>query len=176
MSDQAWTSLLPKISSALGRAECELGYGNRLRAADSELASSIDRSVRENGIDDSVLDKVAPSAAGELVMVLMVYRKIPRARDAGAVRAAPPRRMGRPGVRYVERPEDDHVFELSGSFFSPKEHKLVAQIDLRYTGDDLDEAMDEFTKKLKTLVPGATCVGWNWPSPDREEPDASPPL
>ncbi len=178
MSEPAWTALSPKISSALGKAECELGYGNRLRNGDPELASWLERNVRENGIDDTVLDKIAPYAEGDLVMVLLSYRKLPGSRDAGVrVRAAQPMAMGRgmarPRGSYAP-PEDDHVFELSASLFSPKEHKLVAQIDLRYAGDDLDEAMGQFTAKLRGLVPGAKCAGWNWPNPD-EIADAGEP-
>ncbi len=182
MSEPAWTALSPKISPALGKFECEPGYGNRLRGGDPALVSWIDHTVRENGIDDSVLDKVAAHAEGELVMVLLSYRKIPSWRDAGAgrtgTRTAQPMAMGRgmarPRMSTYARPEDENVFELSASLYSPKEHKLVAQIDLRYTGDDLDEAMNEFTGKLKGLVPGAKCAGWSWPSPD-ETADAGEP-
>src|SRR5262245_6308986 len=66
MSEQAWTSLSPKVSKALGHVSCELGYGNRFREADSELASWTDRTVSENGIDDEVLDKVSKYAEGDL--------------------------------------------------------------------------------------------------------------
>ena len=59
-------------------------------------------------------------------------------------------------------PQEEHLFELSASLYSVALHKLVAQIDLRYDGDDLDEAMNAFTVKLRLLLPEAKCVGWNW--------------
>jgi len=182
MSEQAWSALAPSVSKALDSPGCDLGYGDPLRESLPELATAIDRSVRENGIDDDVLGRVAPYASGELVMVLMSYRQVPpsRTHDGGAPsrtpQAARPMRRGSfrggPTVR-VGPEEEDHVFELSASLYSVRQHQLVAQIDLRHTGDDLDEAMNTFTQKLRALVPGARCVGWSWPSPDDAGVDSS---
>jgi len=182
MDEKAWLPLEPKLAQAFGGSRtCEPGYGKRMRDGDDALSHQVDHMVRENGIDDDVLEKVAPAARGDFILVLMLYKKVPQLHDGGArmrVSAQPMamgRRGGRPGMsRYAPPPEDDHVFELSASLFSRAAHKLVAQVDLRYTGDDLDEAMSSFAKKLETVVPGATCVGWNWPSPD-EELDAAEP-
>jgi len=182
MSEQAWSALAPSVSKALDSPACDLGYGDPLRESMPELATTIDRSVRENGIDDDVLARVAPYASGELVMVLMSYRHIPssRRRDGGVAPRAPqparPMRRGSfrggPTVR-VGPEEEEHVFELSASLYSVRAHTLVAQIDLRHNGDDLDEAMATFTQKLRALIPGAKCVGWSWPSPDDAGVDSS---
>ena len=182
MDEKAWLPLEPKLAVAFGgKRTCEPGYGKRLRAGDDALAHTIDHLIRENGIDDDVLEKVSPAAQGDFILVLMLYKKVPQLHDGGMrVRAtAQPMGMGRRGMRqgpsrYAPPPDDEHVFELSASLFSRAAHKLVAQIDLRYTGDDLDGAMAEFAKKLETVVPGASCVGWNWPNPDEETPDAEP--
>lgn len=189
MDEHAWSPLEPKLAEAFGgRRTCEPGYGKRMRASDDALTHTIDHLIRENGIDDDVLEKVAPAAQGDFILVLMLYKKVPQFHDGGARMrvAAQPMGMGRRGSRapmsrYAPPAEDEHVFELSASLFSRAAHKLVAQVDLRYTGEDLDAAMSEFAKKLETVVPGATCAGWNWPSSDEEqldaaEPDASAPL
>jgi len=190
MDEKAWQPLEPKLAEAFGgKRTCELGYGKRMRASDDALSHTVDHLIRENGIDDEVLEKVAPAAQGDFILVLMLYKKVPQFHDGGGVRmratAAPMgmgrRTMPRPGMsRYAPPAEDDHVFELSASLFSRAAHKLVVQVDLRYTGDDLDAAMAGFAKKLETVVPGATCAGWNWPNPDEEldasEPEASAPL
>jgi hypothetical protein len=63
------------------------------------------------------------------------------------------------------------VYELSASLYSVALQKLVAQIDLRYSGDDLDEALSAFATKLRLLVPDAQCVGWTWTN-DAVEPSA----
>jgi hypothetical protein len=185
MSEPAWSTLSPKVSAALGRTFCETGYTQDLREANPELLASIDRDVRENGIDDTVLNRVTPNAQGELIMVLMSYRYIPGHR---AQPAAPPvqgrspsmgGRMARGGfTRTGGAPpaDEDHVFELSASFFSTTLKKLVAQIDLRYEGDDLDEAMDAFTKKLGLLLPGAKCVGWHWEASHPPTTGEPPPV
>ncbi len=188
LNDAAWRALSPKISAALGQEDCELGYGQKLREANPELAASIEHDVRENGVDDALLARVSPGASGDLVMVLMSYKQIPASRDGGARRSAQasaPMQMGgrgRGGMGGARSgfgsgatppPEDEHLFELSASLFSVSLHKLVAQIDLRYTGEDLDEAMDAFTKKLRALAPGAACVGWTWEAP-QDTTDAGP--
>jgi hypothetical protein len=185
MEEQAWLPLEPKLSATFGgKRTCEIGYGKRMRAGDDALAHQVDHMVRENGIDDDVLEKVSPAAQGDFILVLMLYKKVPQLHDGGArvrtAAAATPMGMGRRSMRpamsrYVP-PEDDHVFELSASLFSRAAHKLVAQVDLRYTGEDLDAAIAEFAKKLETVVPGATCAGWSWPNPDQEEPDGSAPI
>jgi hypothetical protein len=181
MDEHAWLPLEPKLAEAFGgKRTCEPGYGKRMRAGDSDLTHKVDHLVRENGIDDDVLEKVAPAAQGDFILVLMLYKKVPQLHDGGTRMrvAAQPMGMGRrtmrPGMSRYAPPEDDHVFELSASLFSRAAHKLVAQVDLRYTGEDLDAAMSEFAKKLETVMPGATCAGWNWPNPD-EELDASEP-
>jgi hypothetical protein len=191
MDEKAWAPLEPKLAEAFGgKRTCEPGYGKRMRAGDDALAHQVDHLIRENGIDDDVLEKVAPAAQGDFILVLMLYKKVPELHDGGVrmMRAATPMGMGRRGgrapmSRYAPPMDDEHVFELSASLFSRAAHKLVAQVDLRYTGDDLDAAMTGFAKKLETVVPGATCAGWSWPNPDEEldasddaEPDASAPL
>jgi hypothetical protein len=189
MDEKAWLPLEPKLSEAFGgKRGCESGYGKRMRDGDEALAHTIDHIIHENGIDDDVLEKVAPAAQGDFVLVLMSYRKLPQFRDhdggrgRAAAPAAPAVGMGRRGMRgqgggatpNFQALDEEHVFEISASLFSRAAHKLVAQVDLRYTGDDLDAAMVEFVKKLETVVPGATCAGWNWPTPE-EQPDASEP-
>ena len=188
MDEKAWLPLEPKLAEAFGGSrKCETGYGKRMRASDDALSHTVDHMIRENGIDDDALEKVAPAAQGDFILVLMLYKKVPQLHDGGRMRAVAStpmgmgRRGGRPGMSpYAPAVEDDHVFELSASLFSRAAHKLVAQVDLRYTGDDLDAAMTGFTKKLETVMPGATCAGWNWPNPDEEldasELEASAPL
>jgi hypothetical protein len=191
MDEHAWLPLEPKLAEAFGGARtCEPGYGKRMREGDDALSHQVDHLVRENGIDDDVLEQVAPAAQGDFILVLMLYKKVPQLRDhdggARVSAAASPMGMGRRGgrggapSRYVPPVDDDHVFELSASLFSRAAHKLVAQLDLRYTGDDLDAAMSAFAKKLETVMPGATCAGWNWPTPDdvldASEPDDGAPL
>jgi hypothetical protein len=186
MSEPAWGTLSPKVSEALGRTFCETGYSQDLRESKPELLASIDHDVRENGIDDALLERISPNAVGDLVMVLMSYRQIPeRKTTPTAQQNASPQlmsaggrmRRGGQSQRYTP-PEAEHLFELSASFFSVKLHKLVVQIDLRYEGDDLDEAMDAFTKKLQLTLPEAKCVGWHWvtePAPPKVEaaPDSN---
>jgi hypothetical protein len=175
MSEPAWLALAPKVSAALDSPRCELGYGQQLRNAQPELAREVERSIRENGIDDAVLAKVAPYATGDFVMVLMSYRQLPTIRhhDGGGATARPAQPMARSGggrfrgssgTSHDYSPEEEeHVYEIAASLYSIREHKLVAQIDLRHSGDDFDAALDAFALKLDALLPHARCVGWNFP-------------
>ncbi len=170
MSDTAWAALESKIAPALGRHGCEVGYGPRMREANPELASSVAHDISENGVDDALLTRVASGATGDYILLLMSYRQLPSSHDGGArpVQRPVPMAGGRmtrgSGLGSGSRPvvEEERLFELSASLFSVELHKLVAQVDLRHLGDDLDEAMDAFAKKLTLLLPNATCVGWNW--------------
>ncbi len=181
MSEPAWLALAPKVSHALDSPRCELGYGQELRNSQPELAREVERSIRENGIDDTVLARVAPFATGDYVMVLMSYRMIPSAHhhDGGAsARPAQPMQRGARGrfggaTHDYTPEEEEHVFELSASLYSIAEKKLVAQIDLRHTGDDLDAAMDAFALKLDALVPHARCVGWTFPPAPEDDAGAT---
>ena len=169
MSEDSWKPLATPVSRALGSGACSAGWGEGMREAQPELAKWVEDTAREDGVTEDLLARVAPSAKGDLMMTLMVYRYMPKSRTRPAagqprVQTGPPRRRGygRIGPRPVEQ-EEEHVFELSASLYSVRAHKLVAEIDLRYGGDDLDEAMNAFVGKLKTVVPGASCVGWAWP-------------
>ncbi|HEY1958154.1 MAG TPA: hypothetical protein VGH28_21185 [Polyangiaceae bacterium] len=176
MSVDAWRPLSPSISRALGKDACEVAWGDALREQKPDLADFVDQSTRENGITDELLEKVAPLARGDYVMTLVVYRYIPKSRTRLVVRAAPQARgvgrrggMGRTQGSYPA-PEESHVFELSAGFWSVREKKLVAEVSLRYDGDDLDVASAAFVAKLRAVLPGAKCVGWN----GLEEPASGP--
>jgi hypothetical protein len=174
MSEASWHPLSAKVSRALGTSACSVGWGSGLRSAEPELARWVDAETRENGVTDALLGRVAAQARGDFVMTLMVYRYMPRSQSraaAGVARtralAAPPMRrrgFGRVGPRVLEEPEA-RVFELSASLYSVRQHALVAEIELRYAGEDLDVAMQAFATKLAAVVPGASCVGWKWPEP-----------
>jgi hypothetical protein len=173
MSTDSWAPLSGAVSSALGKSSCAVGWGAGLRQAEPELAQWVDDSARDNGVTDEMLGRVSTRAQGDFVMTLMVYKHMPRSR-AGDPAARARARAGPPVARrrgYGRRPRlgpeepEDRVFELSASLYSVRGRRMVAEIDLRYAGDDLDEAMKAFATKLRGLLPGASCVGWKWPEP-----------
>jgi len=181
MSRDSWDPLSAKISAALGsdKDACKAGWGRAMREAEPDLAQWLDAQTRENGMTEEALARVAPRARGDLVMTLLTYRYMPPARHAPA-QARPRAQFGgrrgyaRGATRIAPEPEA-HVFELSASFYSAREHKLVAEVNLRYEGDDLDEAMDAFATKLRALLPGARCAGWTWPEPAEDSTEATEP-
>lgn len=163
MSVDSWRTLSPSISRAFGKGACDAAWGDAMREQAPDLAELVDQSTRENGITDDLLEKVAPRAMGDYVMTIVVYRYIPKSRTQ-RVQRAPQARMGRRGMSRMQgsypAADESHVFELTAGFWSVHEKKLVAEVDLRYEGDDLDVATAAFVAKLRALLPGATCVGW----------------
>lgn len=77
MSDEAWSELEPSISSAFHRTSCQAGFGNALRKADPEFVAIIEDSARANGITNELLDKVAPHAEGDSIIVFQIYGDVP---------------------------------------------------------------------------------------------------
>ena len=169
VSDAPWLAIETKIAEGLREPSCELGYGARLRETEPDVAAAVDGAIRENGIDDDVLGRVAPGAEGDLVLVLMVDQAAPSPHPAQA--AAPRPVMMGPGMGRRGRmgpsaqpvsSESSRLYEITGSFYSVTAHRLVAEIDARYTGDNPDEALAAFVQKLHVVAPDARCVGWTW--------------
>jgi hypothetical protein len=68
----AWEKLAPRLTS-LGEGPCELGIGETLQTANHDLFAAIDRESRANGVTDEVVTEVAPSAKGDVVLVLELW-------------------------------------------------------------------------------------------------------
>ena len=180
MSADAWDQIGQSLSQPFHEALCPGGYGQPMRAKQPELADRVDRSTREDGLSDELMNKVAPMAQGELVMAVTLYHYVPpkpAAQPAAAPVAAPAMpaggsrrgggggagRSGRgSGPRSSAESVEDSVFEISVTFFSVKRHEMVARVDMRYSGDDVDQATRELQAKLVALLPQSHCVGWAW--------------
>jgi hypothetical protein len=180
MSPEAWDELGPRFSAALHREECDVAMSTRLRAQQPAVFTDFDRVAREDGITDELLDRVAPTAAGDSILVLTVAGRPPGAKDGGAgggSASAPALsttgRGGRGGGRRGGAPRsapshphhgpDTNVFEISASLFSKRQHQSVAMVAMTYTGSSEEEAIARFVEKLAAAFPGAVCAGWSGP-------------
>lgn len=175
MNPEAWDELGPRFSAALHKEECEVAVGTRLRAQQPAVFAAFDGVARAEGITDELLDKLAPAASGDSILVLTVAGRPPGAKDggSGAGNTAPQltttgrggrggRRGGAPrsAVPHTHRP-DTNVFEISASLFSKRQHQSVAMVAMTYTGTSEEEAIAKFVEKLAGAFPGAACTGWN---------------
>lgn len=56
--------------------------------------------------------------------------------------------------------EVERALDLSAELFTVKDHASVAFVKMHYTGEDLRDAVAQFTKKLHESLPALRCVGW----------------
>ena len=184
MNEGAWEQIGPSLSKPLQSSMCAAGYGDELRTKQPDLARAIDHDAREEGLSEELFDKLAPFAQGELVMAVTLYKYVPPAiANRGTAASTSPMQMGTGGSqrrgmggmgggpggagmgggRPPPQNEEEKVFEVSVALFSVKEHHVVARVDLRYSGDDVDRALSEYEAKLAAVLPQSRCVGWSLP-------------
>jgi hypothetical protein len=178
MDGEAWEVIGPKLSAPFG-ATCESAYGSLL-TSDQPLSAAIDDYVRANGPGDELLDRIAPAATGDLVVVFtMAGKVVPKEAlkpDTSTLSSSSPG-MGMGGGKYRgARPGggaygsrgmaapggSPAALELSASLFSVSQHKSVAMVSMAYDGPSADDALQRMAAKLAASVPGSTCVGWDW--------------
>jgi hypothetical protein len=181
MSSEAWGAIAARVSRSLGAAKCEAAYSGGATSPNEVLWSAVDEYTMENGPTDDLLAKIAPAARGDLVLVVIVAGKLPtkekiNIQDSNQNRRAPGSMGGQQGMgggaglsrnagptfRPPAGPPVVDQLDLSASLFSVPQATSVARVELQYSGDSVDEAIDGFTAKLSSALPGATCTGWNW--------------
>ena len=170
MSHEAWGQVGPKLSATLGQKACETGYGDSLSAAKPELYAAIDESVRDEGITEDLLERVATSAEGEMILVvsLNAHTTVLRGIEDGPTpNGMMPGGGNRArGVRGPSAPRGrgaalDEI-GISGTLFSVRRQRSVARLSMTYTGSNLDDAIGRFVSRIGTMVPGSRCLGWRW--------------
>jgi hypothetical protein len=180
MSPEAWDELGPKLSAAFHGSLCEVAISSELRRSNLAFFNAVDDAGREEGVTDVLLDRFAPAAMGNSILVITIAGHAPKAKDAvhAATRSQMGGGMGRGGgtgrrpsaaPREADRkknPRAGDVFEISASLFSNPQHQSVAQVAMAYKGASEEEALAKFVAKLGESFPGAICRGW--------KPDALP--
>jgi hypothetical protein len=177
MSVDAWTPMGPVLSSALGASTaevCETAFGERLQHENEELFSSLDAEVRNEGITEDLLTKLAPRAQGDLILTITMHGAIAAAEaPARAPRSAPPpapmggRSRGPRGGTIREAPPygtSGRALELSATLFSVSKHQQVARLSMSFPGSKLEEATRRFATEVGAMIPGGSCKGWTFPT------------
>jgi hypothetical protein len=174
MSTEAWSALRPRFEPVLGRRECEIAHDHSFAEGDSPLFVAVDDYARANGPTDDLLAQLSPAAEGDLILVLVEAGRLPAPEEktnaVNSSAAAPgPNASGsqRSGLSTFAPKKhsgdgDPNVLQLSASLFSVAQGRSVALVDLRYSGDSVDDAIGEFTARVARLLPDTTCRGWNW--------------
>jgi hypothetical protein len=171
LAPEAWDVFRSHLAPIFGTSSCEPGYPDILTASGTPTLQAVDDFSRSNGVTDELLDKLAPMAKGDLVLLITMTGR-PGAKPAsegpgggpggpGAPPAAPMRSgRGQRGAAPVKTTVEAAQFEAVGIVFSVKAHKSVAAIRMSYSGGSLEDAIDRFTARLGSELPRSTCGGW----------------
>ena len=175
MNRETWAQIGPPLSAALGQRACEVAYGDKLGNQDPELYATFDESVRSEGITEALLARLAPSAQGELILVVSLsgHTAISQGIEGGSSRGGggvpqpgggtrmrSSRAPGGPQGGGAELPE----LEMAGTLYSARTHHPVARLNMAYSGSNVDDAIGRFARRIGELVPGSSCRGWRWRS------------
>lgn len=177
MDAESWAQLGPAISGALGRPRCEVAYGGELAQRSPELYAAIEDGARDSGITDELLEKVAPLAEGDLILVISVHGEaktrslsasdvdpVGAAGPQGSMRGRAPRsRLPSPGG--ARRTSLDGGLGIAASLYSIRLHRSVARMSMAYEGPSLEDAVSRFAGELGKVVPGSTCRGFHRAAP-----------
>ena len=169
MNPEIWEDLGPAFATALHREACGIAVGGAMRISSAPLFNAIDGVARSDGITDELLEKFAPAATGDSILVIVMAGRLPKKASESEVStttttAAQMRGRGRrPGGTRPPGAHShaDHGFlELSASLYSKKMRQSVAMVEMTYRGASEKEAVQQFTEKIAAAFPGATCEGW----------------
>jgi hypothetical protein len=174
LAPEAWETLGAALSSAFAGSACPIGFDEAFLVKDPALSSAIDDYSRADGVTDDLLERLAPAAQADTILVFTVAGRPPSRSsvDGGAGAQMRPTQMGqagmggrgaRPGRNPLGMPVGRVIgFEVAATLYSVSAHKSVATVAMEYTGDSTDAALAAFAQRLRGEMPGSTCRGWSW--------------
>jgi hypothetical protein len=174
LSQDGWAALGPEQPAPFDGKSCDLAYAQGSFSQRPDLEDALSEYVRTNGVTDELLALIAPAAKGDTIMLVTSAGRVRQAEDrnSSAQASAPFSGGGRGGRRHgrgrtasgssSNSSSSEDPFTVSATFFSVAEHRSVGFVELTYSGQRMDEALDEFRTKLEAEFPGSTCSGWDW--------------
>jgi cytochrome c551/c552 len=91
LSPGSWADFGAGLSLPFSQKACEAAYTNDLVNANPGLTSVVDDYAKENGVSDELLDRFAPLAKGDMIMVIGMMGQPTRVMtDAGAEKTSKP--------------------------------------------------------------------------------------
>ncbi len=179
MNADAWAQLGPGLSASLG-GRCQAGY-DALASTNQGLSAAIDDVARANGVGDDLLERLAPAATGDLVLLVTVAGQVATGTEPGPdtslVAGGPPvtggnkyRGMSVPrgptGSLNKNRPiTDGTAFEIALTLYSVSQRRSVGSLQMLYNGPSVDDAVARISARMREELPGSTCSTWNWSAP-----------
>ena len=91
LGPEAWDDFGAELSVPFSQKVCEAAYTRDLANTKPDLTSAVDDYAKENGVSDELLDRFAPLAKGDTIMVIAMTGQPSRpTADAGAGKASKP--------------------------------------------------------------------------------------
>jgi hypothetical protein len=84
MSPEAWEDFGKVLSTPFSEGLCKAAYDVALTNTSPELAAAIDDHAKENGVSDQLLEKFAPFAKGDTIVLIAIDGQLPKPAAASA--------------------------------------------------------------------------------------------
>jgi hypothetical protein len=88
MSPEAWEDFGKALSAPFSAGICQASYDVVFTNANPGLADAIDEYTKENGVSDELLEKFAPLAKGDTILLIALDGQLPKPASASAEKAA----------------------------------------------------------------------------------------
>jgi hypothetical protein len=178
MDAAAWNDWASTVAAATGDGTCAAAFDDRMEKAAPALFSELDESTRQDGITDEILDRAAPSALGNAILVLEVFGTPPRVKKADGVEP-PPRqtpapspspgrrgrgRMGGANASAPPREPPHDELDVSIGVYSIGDRRVLASVRMHTETGASADALQTLSEKLRETLHGARCAGWKWQS------------
>jgi len=165
LAPEAWDPLRAHLTPIFGTALCEPGYPDMLTPSGTPVLNAVDDFARANGVTDELLDRIGPTAKGDVILLIMETGRPSKEAEKTEPAAAPAPTMrgaGRRGAQPLarSRTSEASAFEMVAVLFSPHAHKSVGAIRMTYSGSSMEDAVDTFFRRVGGELPGAKCEGW----------------
>ena len=90
MSPEAWEDFGKVLSTPFSEGLCKAAYDVVLTDTSPKLAAAIDDYAKENGVSDELLEKFAPFAKGDTIVLIAIDGQLPKPAAASADKPAKP--------------------------------------------------------------------------------------
>jgi hypothetical protein len=165
MMPEAW-DLGAALVAPIGGASCPILYSNDLVTAHPDLATAIDNHARANGVTEPLLASLAPATTSDAIVLIEISGHPPKVLRSETTLRPVTGQMTKPASPYqTHTVTDGSSFDVDVSAYSVREHKIIAELAMRYTGKDTDHALRLFTERLGTTFPGWKCAAWRPDAP-----------
>ncbi|HVW25654.1 MAG TPA: hypothetical protein VHC69_09805 [Polyangiaceae bacterium] len=180
MDAAAWNDWAPTIADATGDETCTAAFDDRMEKAAPALFNELDESTRQDGVTDEILDRVAPSALGNAIMILEVFGRPTPMKKAEDVEASPQQappasaplsgrgrgrgRLGGANQSAARNGPPTDALEVSIGVYSIRDQQVIASVQMHPDAGESADALQKLSEKLRETLHGAKCAGWIWQS------------